>query len=124
LVRLLVGSEGTLGFATEATLSTIPLAGGTCLAALGFASVDEAVQAGLVLRTADGIAGCDLLDRRLVALAKADGLGPPPADVEAALVLTFEADTERDAGQCGWGAVRGVQAAVPAVGLAEPTCDP
>jgi FAD/FMN-containing dehydrogenase/Fe-S oxidoreductase len=124
LVRLLVGSEGTLCFVTEATLSTVPLAGGSALAVLGFASIDAAVQAGLVLRTADGIAGCDLLDRRLIALAKADGLGPPPADVEAAVVVTVEADSERDAARCGWDAVRGVQAVVPAVVLAEPTCDP
>jgi FAD/FMN-containing dehydrogenase/Fe-S oxidoreductase len=124
LVRLLVGSEGTLGLVTEATLNTIPLAGGTALAALGFASLDEAIQAGLVLRTADGIAGCDLLDRRLVALARADGMGPVPATVEAALVLTFEAATEREALHCGWDAVRGVQATVQTVVLADPTCEP
>lgn len=124
LVRLLVGSEGTLGLVTEATLNTIPLAGGTALAVLGFAALDDAVQAGLMLRTADGIAGCDLLDRRLVALARADGLGPVPATNEAALVLTFEADTEREALQSGWDAVRGVQGAVRAEVLAEPTCDP
>jgi Fe-S oxidoreductase/FAD/FMN-containing dehydrogenase len=124
LVRLLVGSEGTLGVVTEATLATVPLAGGTCLTVLGFASLDEAVQAGLVLRTADGIAGCDLLDRRLMALAKADGLGPVPATVEAAVVLTVEAGTEREASRCGWDAVRGVEAVVPTVVLTEPACDP
>ena len=36
LVRLLAGSEGTLAFTTEATLRTIPLAGGRAAVAFGF----------------------------------------------------------------------------------------
>src|SRR5438552_998308 len=45
LARLLVGSEGTLAFFTEATLRTIPLPGGRALVLLGFDSADAALRA-------------------------------------------------------------------------------
>ena len=126
LARLLVGSEGTLGFVTEATLKTVPVAGGTCLAVLGFASVEAAVRAGLTLRGADGVVACDLLDQRLLALSRAgtpgDGLVPPT--VGAALVLTFEADTERQAEAFGRAAVDYLRGGSVHRALAEPTANP
>ena len=50
------------------------------------------MRAGLALRSADGIVGCDLLDRRLLALSRAagpaEGVGLVPPAVGAALVVT------------------------------------
>lgn len=90
LAKLLVGSEGTLGIVTEAMLRTIPLPGGTASAAIGFTAIDDAARAGTIVRTLPGIVSCDLLDRRLISLGK--GL-PVPAEVEAVLLLSAEADS-------------------------------
>jgi FAD/FMN-containing dehydrogenase/Fe-S oxidoreductase len=126
LPRLLTGSEGTLGFVTAATLRTIPLPGGTCRVVLGFPSFDAGVLAGLSTRGADGLAGCDLLDARQVAVARTspDALGPIPPEVGAVLVLTLEADTERAAVAAGRAAVEALRAGHPLIVLAEPSCDP
>src|SRR5262249_48752125 len=67
--RLLVGSEGTLAFFTEATLHTISIPQGRCLVLLGFPGFDAAVEASQeVLET--GPAACELVDRRLVTLTR------------------------------------------------------
>ena len=126
LPRLLTGSEGTLGFVTAATLRTVPLPGGTGRLVLGFPSFDAGLLAGLSARGADGLAGCDLLDARQVAVARSapDGLGAIPAEVGAALVLTLEADSERTAVAAGRAAVDALRSGHPLVVLAEPTCDP
>jgi len=95
LVRLLVGTEGTLGVTTAATLRTIPLPGGRAAVALGFRSLDAALDAGLRSRELNP-AVCEVLDRRLVALARAqspDGATPIPADLEAALFVEFERES-------------------------------
>ena len=98
--RLLVGSEGTLALFTEATLRTVPLPGGQALVLLGFASVDNALRA--VERTLpSGPSACDLIDRRLLSLArtseaaKVATLVPPEA--EAVLLVEYEADSPRAA---------------------------
>ncbi len=117
LAKLLVGSEGTLGFITSATLKTIPLPGGVCLALLGFPTLDIAIRAGLDLR-AFGPVACDLLDRRLLASTKT------PSAVAATLVLTFEADSEREAMERTWGAIEKLREAHRLVVLADPACDP
>ena len=126
-VKVLVGSEGTLAFVTEATLRTVPLPGGTCLVLLGFATLDAAVKAGLDLRAFDPVA-CDLLDRRLLSLSRiagpAQGLGLIPPSVGAALLVTFEGDTEREALERGWGAVEKLRETHRLGVLAEPACDP
>jgi FAD/FMN-containing dehydrogenase/Fe-S oxidoreductase len=95
LARLLVGSEGTLAIFTQATLRTVPLPGGKALALLGFANIDAALRAA---QTAGpmGPAACELIDRRLLRLARggdaaAAGLVPPEA--EAVLLVEFEAET-------------------------------
>jgi len=128
LTRVLVGSEGTLGLTTAVTLRTVPAAGGTAQAVLGFASVEAAVKAGLGLRSADGIVGCDLLDQRMVALSRSggpgDGPGLVPPAVGAALVLTFEGETERAAAMAGRAAVARIRGAHVYLPLAEPTTEP
>ncbi|MBY0458073.1 MAG: hypothetical protein K2V38_12095, partial [Gemmataceae bacterium] len=119
LAKLLVGSEGTLAVVTEATLRTVPLAGGTCLALVGFPTLDAAVRAGLALRKFGPVA-CDLLDRRLLSLTR--GAGIP--DVGAALLVTVEADTEREATERTWGAVEALRREHILRILVEPTCTP
>ena len=127
LAKLLVGSEGTLGFVTEATLRTVPLPRGTCVALLGFGTLDAAVRAGLDLRAFEPVS-CDLLDRRLLSLTRnagpAQALGLIPPAVGAALVVTFEADTERAARERAWGAVEKLRETHRLGVLAEPACDP
>lgn len=67
--RLLVGSEGTLGIFTAATLHTAPLPTGRGVALLFFASMDAAIDA--VHALSDQLpSACDLLDRRLLTLAR------------------------------------------------------
>jgi FAD/FMN-containing dehydrogenase/Fe-S oxidoreductase len=99
LARLLVGSEGTLALFTEATLRTIPLAGGRAAALLGFGSLDAALRAAL-LSLPTGPAACELLDRRLLRLSRGAEPGVDalvPAAAEAALLVEYEADTPEEA---------------------------
>lgn len=117
VAKLMTGSEGTLGFITAATLRTVPLAGGTCLAMLGFPTLESALKAALELKPFDPV-GCDLLDRRLLASTRA------PAAVAAALVFTLEADTEREALERGTGAIEKLKESHRLLVLAEPTVDP
>ncbi|MDB5306321.1 MAG: glpC 2 [Gemmataceae bacterium] len=127
LAKLLAGSEGTLGFVTAATLRTVPLPGGVCITLLGFATLDAALRAGLDVRAA-GPVGCDLLDRRLLSRTRSPGpaqaVGLVPPSVGAALVVTFEGDTEREAADRAWGAIDQLRATHRLGVLAEPTCDP
>lgn len=99
LAGLLVGSEGTLGLFTAATLRVSPLPGHRGVALLTFGSADAAmgaVQAILPLRPA----ACDLIDRRLLSLAReADArfeqmISP---DAEAALLVEAVGKTAEEA---------------------------
>jgi FAD/FMN-containing dehydrogenase/Fe-S oxidoreductase len=95
LPRLLVGSEGTLALFTQATFRTIPLPGGRSLALLGFANLDAALRAARESVPA-GPAACELIDRRLLRLARggdAMAAGLIPAEAEAVLLVEYEADT-------------------------------
>lgn len=89
LAGLLVGSEGTLGLFTAATLRLSPLPDHRGVALLLFGSVEAAldtVQTLLPLRPA----ACDLIDRRLLSLAREADLRFETmisADAEAALLL-------------------------------------
>jgi FAD/FMN-containing dehydrogenase/Fe-S oxidoreductase len=98
--RLLVGSEGTLALCTEATLRTLPLPGGQALVLLGFASLDAALRAAQ-LALPSGPAACELIDRRLLSLARTGEAGQAaaqvPAAAEAVLLVEYEADTPRQA---------------------------
>ncbi|QDT53375.1 Anaerobic glycerol-3-phosphate dehydrogenase subunit C [Caulifigura coniformis] len=69
LPRLLVGSEGTLGLFTAATLHTSPLPAHRGVVLVLFGQLEPAVRA--VPQIADQQpSACDLLDRRLIALAR------------------------------------------------------
>ncbi|HEV3115684.1 MAG TPA: anaerobic glycerol-3-phosphate dehydrogenase subunit C [Gemmataceae bacterium] len=94
LAKLLIGSEGTLGVFTEATLRTIPLPASRSLVLLGFDSLDKALAASQrILGSAP--AACELIDRRLVALARERGPDVKafvPAAAEAVLLVEYESD--------------------------------
>ena len=100
MARLLVGSEGTLALFTEATLRTIPLPGGKAMLLVGFASLDGSLQA-VQLTLPSRPSACELIDRRLLSLArtseaaKVAALVPPQA--EAVLLVEYEADTPGEA---------------------------
>lgn len=127
IATLLVGSEGTLAFTTEATLRTIPLALGTCQFVLGFATVEAATKAGLVLRTVNEVVGCDLLDQRLIALSRSltatEGIGSIPPTIGAALIVAIEAESESHAIASGNAAVQRLQLDHPFGVLVEPSCE-
>jgi FAD/FMN-containing dehydrogenase/Fe-S oxidoreductase len=100
LPRLLVGSEGTLALFTEATIRTVPLPGGQSLLLLGFASLENALRA--VQKTLlTSPSACELIDRRLLSLARASEAGQVaalvPPEAEAVLLVEYEADSPREA---------------------------
>jgi len=94
--KVLVGSEGTLALFVEAKLRTAPLPGGRSIVLLGFGSLDAALHATrLVLPF--GPSACELLDRRLLSVAR--GNDPAMAAlvdsaIEAVLLLEFEEDSQ------------------------------
>lgn len=93
--RLLVGSEGTLGLLTEATLRTVPLAGRCGTMLLLFESLEQAVRAALEVVGARPTA-CDVVDRRYVSLARESDprydLLIPPA-TEAVVLVEQEGES-------------------------------
>jgi FAD/FMN-containing dehydrogenase/Fe-S oxidoreductase len=111
LARLLVGSEGTLALFTEATLRTIPLPGGRALVLLGFASLEAALKAAR-LALPSGPAACELVDRRLLRLARGSDstvAAQIPATTETVLLVEYEADSAAAARQSAQGLTRALQ---------------
>ena len=89
LGRMLVGSEGTLGLFTSALLHTAPLPAHRGVALLLFSELEAATRAVLAIAPQQPSA-CDLLDRRLLSLAReADSRFDEliPAAAEAALIV-------------------------------------
>ena len=128
LVRLFVGSEGTLGIVTEVTLATVPLPGGAAEVVIGFATVDTATQFGLSLWGFEPVVGCELFDQRSLALARsaimAEGVGPLAPTVGAALVISLEADSPAHSLEAGREVVGRARAAGECALLAGPTSSP
>lgn len=97
--RMLVGSEGTLGLFTAATLFTAPRPGHRGVALILFQQMEAALKAVQHLIGLDPSA-CDLLDRRLLSLAReADPRFQKlvPADAEVALILEQTGDNPDEA---------------------------
>lgn len=91
LPRLLVGSEGTLGLFTAATLQTLPLPRQRAASLILFRDLEKALEAVQIVAQLEPSA-CDLLDRRILSLARDadhrfETLIPPSA--EAALLVEF-----------------------------------
>jgi len=101
LARMLVGSEGTLGLFTEATLFTMPLPKYRSAAILMFRTLESAVQAMQLILPLEPSA-CDALDRRLLSLGRGadqrfrDLILP---DAEAGLIIEFPGFSEQEVRQ-------------------------
>jgi FAD/FMN-containing dehydrogenase/Fe-S oxidoreductase len=106
LTRLLVGSEGTLALITEATLHTRPLPGGQAGALLAFARMEAALR-GAQSVLVSGPVACELVDRRLLRLARGDPAVAElvPEHAEAALLVEHEADSPEEARRLAEGVV-------------------
>lgn len=89
LPRLLVGSEGTLGLFTAATLHTSPLPSHRGVALILFGQLEPAVRCVSLIADQQPSA-CDLLDRRLLSLARETSTrfeSLVPKSAEAALLV-------------------------------------
>jgi FAD/FMN-containing dehydrogenase/Fe-S oxidoreductase len=103
LARLLVGSEGTLALFTEAVLKTQPMPGGRAVALLSFPSLESALR-GVQRLMPTGPTACELIDRRLLSLARnrdAPFAAQIPAAAEAVLLVEYETDTPHEAQLAG-----------------------
>lgn len=102
LARLLVGSEGTLGLFTRARLKTMPIPKGRVVVLLAFTRLDAALRAATLAGPTQPTA-CELLDRRLLRLARSEqGMTElVPEGAEAALIVEYEADHPEQASALG-----------------------
>jgi FAD/FMN-containing dehydrogenase/Fe-S oxidoreductase len=95
LTRLLVGSEGTLGIITEATLRTDPIPNQRGVILIFFRRMEVAAK--LATEIAEiGVSACDLMDRRLLSIAREtdsrfERMIPP--DAEAMLLVEVQGET-------------------------------
>lgn len=69
LARLLVGSEGTLGLITEATVKTVPRPKQRGVVLFYFDRLESAAQ-GALMASGMGVSACDLMDRRLLSISR------------------------------------------------------
>jgi FAD/FMN-containing dehydrogenase/Fe-S oxidoreductase len=95
---LLVGSEGTLAMVTEATVKTVPLPRFRGAAMLFFERLESAMRAALLIRQL-GVVACDLLDRRILAIARETDpryAVSLPRDAEAMLLVEHQGDHQHE----------------------------
>jgi FAD/FMN-containing dehydrogenase/Fe-S oxidoreductase len=69
LAKLIPGSEGTLALVTDATLSTEPVPKHRGVVMLFFRRLEQAAR-GALAALAQGVVACDLMDRRLLEIAR------------------------------------------------------
>ena len=101
LARLLVGSEGTLAIITEATVRTVPRPKHRGLALLFFDRLESAARGALEI-TSLGVSTCDLMDRRLLTIAREMDVRYElliPAEAEAMLLVEQSGDDAYEVGQ-------------------------
>lgn len=92
LTKLFAGSEGTLGFITEAVVTTDPLPAHRGLVLAFFDRLEKAAV-GAQAMTALGVSACDLMDRRLLSMARESDPRYDvviPAQAEAMLLIECE----------------------------------
>ncbi len=128
LARLLIGSEGTLGFVAEAVLRTVPAPAHAATGLLVLAGVDEAARA-LPDLVASGASALELMDATSLAVARRAPQVPQALtgfalDGHAALLVEYRGQDAADLDQRMREAAP-VLATVPtAAGSAELTRDP
>ena len=96
LTRLAIGSEGTLGIITEAVIRTDKIPAHRGVALLFFHQLQAAATAAVEIGKM-GITACDLMDRRLLTLARETNEQYQrllPVDAEAMLLVEFSADDD------------------------------
>ena len=98
LARLLVGSEGTLALITQATIRTEPIPKHRGLLLIFFDRLEAAAQAAMEAAEL-GLVSCDLMDRRILTLAR--DIDPRyaqaiPREAEAMLLVEQQASEQRD----------------------------
>ena len=94
LAKLLVGSEGTLALITEATVRTDTLPAFRGVAMLFFDKLETAARGALEVSKLD-VASCDLMDRRLLSIAREIDERYArliPRDAEALLLVEIQAE--------------------------------
>jgi FAD/FMN-containing dehydrogenase/Fe-S oxidoreductase len=97
LARLLVGSEGTLGLITEATVRTDPLPRHVLVELLFFERLELAAKAAMEAGRM-GVSACDLMDRRLLSIARETDAryhSVIPPESEAMLLIEDQGDDAR-----------------------------
>ena len=97
LTRLIVGSEGTLGIITEATLRTVALPAHRGVGLLFFEHVADAAEAALEIDSMQP-AACDMVDRRLLSIARQKDARYQkilPAEAESMLLVEFQTADEK-----------------------------
>jgi len=111
LAGVMVGSEGTLGLITEATLATQTLPRHRGVVLLLYESLDKAARSvPLILPWRP--AACDLMDRRHLSLVRESEVRFDlliPADAEAAMLVEFEGDEPQEMRDQMRGLIDGVQ---------------
>jgi FAD/FMN-containing dehydrogenase/Fe-S oxidoreductase len=98
LAKLLVGSEGTLGLITEATVTVDPLPLHRSCVLFLFESLDQAAHAALEIAALKP-AACDLMDRRHLSLARETDVRYElliPGEAEAILLVEHHADSREE----------------------------
>jgi FAD/FMN-containing dehydrogenase len=98
LARLITGSEGTLALITEATVRTEPVPTRTGLVLLFFDRLESAARGALEVADS-GITACDLMDRRLLMIARESNVNYDlllPAQAEAMLLVEVEGESQHD----------------------------
>ncbi len=95
LAKMVVGTQGTLGLITEATVSTEQVASHRGVILFFFSRLDSAAR-GAVVAVGHGVVACDLMDRRLLEIAR-ETESPfaklLPRDAEAMLLVELQSET-------------------------------
>ncbi len=101
LARMIVGSEGTLALITEATVRTEPLPRCVGVVLLFFDRLESAARGALEIAGMDA-AACDLMDRRLLSIARESDVRYDlfmPRDAEAMLLVELQGETQDEVRQ-------------------------
>jgi len=98
LAKLLSGTQGTFGLITDATLQTEPVPAHRGVALLFFHRLDAAAR-GAVAAVRHGVVACDLMDRRLLEIARDTEWAFAkllPRDAEAMILVEVQGDSISD----------------------------